>query len=31
MKGAQICRSAGTYAIIVNRRHGFVTLKLRSG
>jgi large subunit ribosomal protein L2 len=30
-KGAQICRSAGSYAIIVAKRLGFVTLKLRSG
>jgi len=30
-KGAQLCRAAGTYAIILNKRDGFVTLKLRSG
>lgn len=30
-KGAQVCRSAGTYAVIINRRGGFVTLKLKSG
>lgn len=31
LKGAQLCRAAGSYAIIVSRRKGFVTLKLRSG
>lgn len=30
-KGAQLCRSAGTYAIVIGRKAGFVTLKLRSG
>lgn len=30
-KGAQLCRSAGTYAIVLSKRSGFVTLKLRSG
>lgn len=30
-KGAQLCRSAGTYAIVLTKRDGFVTLKLRSG
>lgn len=31
LKGGQICRSAGTYAVVVGNRNGFVTLKLRSG
>lgn len=31
LKGAQLCRAAGTYGIIVARRNGFVTVKLRSG
>lgn len=31
LKGAQLCRAAGTYAVIVSRRNGFVTVKLRSG
>lgn len=30
-KGAQICRAAGTYGILLGKRNGFVTLKLRSG
>lgn len=30
-KGAQFCRSAGTFAILLSKRNGFVTLKLRSG
>lgn len=30
-KGAQLCRSAGTYAVLVSKRNAFVTLKLRSG
>jgi len=30
-KGAQLCRSAGTYAIVLSKRNGFVTVKLRSG
>lgn len=31
LKGGQICRSAGTYAVVIGNRNGFVTLKLRSG
>lgn len=30
-KGAQICRAAGAYAVLLSKRNGFVTLKLRSG
>lgn len=30
-KGAQLCRSAGSYAIIISKRNGFVTIKVRSG
>lgn len=30
-KGAQLCRAAGTYAVVVGRKGEFVTLKLRSG
>lgn len=30
-KGAQICRAAGTYAVLLSKRNNFVTLKLRSG
>lgn len=30
-KGAQLCRAAGTYAVVIGRKGGFVTLKLRSG
>lgn len=30
-KGAQLCRAAGTYAVVVSRKVGFVTLKMRSG
>lgn len=30
-KGAQVCRAAGTYAIVLGKSGDFVTLKLRSG
>lgn len=30
-KGAQLCRAAGTYAVLISRKNGFATLKLRSG
>jgi len=31
LKGAQLCRAAGSYAIIIGKRDGFVTIKVRSG
>lgn len=30
-KGAQICRAAGTYAILIGKRKQFAYIKLRSG
>lgn len=30
-KGAQLCRAAGTYAILIKKENSFATLKLRSG
>lgn len=31
LKGAQLCRAAGSYAIVVSKRDRFVTIKVRSG